>query len=212
MRGTRAYVRIATALASLAALLGVAFAAPPPVLAAPERPADIHERLAPSKTRPCRNIAKARCGSIEVPLNPLNPTGKKIKIAYELYPRRNRTQPTQGTIVAVEGGPGYSTTDSRSYYRELFRPLLDSRRLLLVDNRGTGRSDAIHCPRLQSYTGNYVKAVGACGRSLKNASDLYGSGNAADDLAAVLDHLEIERIDLYGDSYGTFFSQTSRKS
>ena len=31
---------------------------------------------------------------------------------------------------------------------------------------------------------------------------------AVDDLAAVLDKLGIGRIDLYGDSYGTFFSQT----
>lgn len=41
-----------------------------------------------------------------------------------------------------------------------------------------------------------------------DTADLYGSGNAADDLAAVLDELGINRVHLYGDSYGTFFSQT----
>jgi pimeloyl-ACP methyl ester carboxylesterase len=113
-----------------------------------------------------------------------------------------------GTIVAVEGGPGYSSTDSRSWFIDLFRPLLDRYQLLIVDNRGTGKSGAILCQPLQSYKGNYVDAVGKCGRQLGDTADLYGTGNAADDLAEVLDALDINRVHLYGDSYGTFFSQT----
>ena len=35
----------------------------------------------------------------------------------------------------------------------------------------------------------------------------YSTNLAADDLAAVLDALDIARIDLYGDSYGSYFSQ-----
>ncbi|MDQ3105621.1 MAG: alpha/beta fold hydrolase, partial [Actinomycetota bacterium] len=102
-----------------------------------------------------------------------------------------------GTIVAVEGGPGYSTTGSRTYYRDLFEPLLDRRRLLLVDNRGTGRSEPIDCPQLQAYRGSYITAVARCGRQLGSASDLYGTAFAARDLVAVLDRLGIERVDLY---------------
>ena len=132
----------------------------------------------------------------------------KIKIGFELHPRRDRSRPLLGTIVAVEGGPGYSSTDSRSWFIDLFKPLLNRYQLLIVDNRGTGRSGAILCQPLQSYKGNYVDAVGKCGRQLGDTADLYGSGNAADDLAAVLDALDIDRVHLYGDSYGTFFSQT----
>ena len=90
----------------------------------------------------------------------------------------------------------------------MYKPLLDRYQLLIVDNRGTGKSGAILCQPLQSYKGNYVDAVGKCGRKLGDTADLYGSGNAADDLAEVLDALDIDRIHLYGDSYGTFFSQT----
>ena len=158
--------------------------------------------------RACQHVPGARCGSIEVLLDRMDPSVGTIKIGFELFRRTNRSRPKLGTIVAVEGGPGFSTTASREYFRELFRPLLDRRDLLLVDNRGTGRSDPILCRPLQSYTGNAIEAVGKCGRRLGDTSDLYGSGNAADDLAEVLDHLEIDRIDLYGDSYGTFFSQT----
>ena len=151
---------------------------------------------------------RARCGHLLRPLDPAKPNAGRIRIGYQFYPRLDRTRPSRGTIVAVEGGPGYSTTDSRAYYRDLFAPLLGRRNLLLVDNRGTGTSGVIRCPWLQSYRGNRNRAIGACGRRLGNTSDLYGSAFAVDDLAAVLDKLGIGRIDLYGDSYGTFFSQT----
>jgi pimeloyl-ACP methyl ester carboxylesterase len=156
----------------------------------------------------CRRIPGARCGKIEVLLDRTDPTAGTIKIGFEFYRRADRSRPSLGTIVAVEGGPGYSSTGSRDYFLELFKPLLDRRDLLLVDNRGTGRSEPILCRLLQSYTGDYVDAAGKCGRQLGSTSDLYGTGNAADDLAQVLDHLGVDEVDLYGDSYGTFFSQT----
>ena len=141
-------------------------------------------------------------------LDPTRPNGARIGIGFELYPRQDRSRPSLGTIVAVEGGPGYATTDSRSYYLDLFEPLMQRRQLLLVDNRGTGTSGPIRCPQLQSYQGNRNLAIARCGRQLGATSDLYGSAFAADDLAAVLDRLGINRVDLYGDSYGTFFGQT----
>ncbi len=157
---------------------------------------------------PCRH-GTARCGQVMRRLDPAGgPGSAKIGIAYELYLPSDRSRPPLGTIVASEGGPGYSTTDSRSYYLDLFRPLLGRRQLLLVDNRGTGKSDPIRCPRLQSYQGNRNRAIAECGAHLGATADLYGSAFAADDLAAVLDRLGIGRVDLYGDSYGTFFGQT----
>ena len=124
------------------------------------------------------------------------------------YPHRDSTLPPRGTLVGTEGGPGFSTTRARKSYLALFAPLLRRWDLLLVDNRGTGRSGPISCEPLQSMAGQTVAAVGTCGRSLGDAAALYGTGIAADDLAAILDALGIPKIDLYGDSYGTFFGQT----
>ena len=169
----------------------------------------LHEkRIAPGGLARCADVPGARCGSIGVALDPSDPSLGDTEIGFEMHPRRDRSRPLAGTILAVEGGPGYSTTASRDYYLDLFEPLLDRHRLLLVDLRGTGRSDPILCQPLQSYRGNYVKAVGDCGRQLGAASDVYGSAFAAHDIVAVLDHLGIDRVDLYGDSYGTFLAQT----
>ncbi len=145
-------------------------------------------------------------GHIVRPLDPADPGVGTTRVGYELY--RARRGPAVGTILAIEGGPGYATTASRDYYLQLFAPLLERRNLLLVDARGTGRSGAIDCPRLQSYRGGYLDGVARCGRQLGPASDLYGSAFAADDIAAVLDHLGVARVDVYGDSYGTFLGQT----
>jgi pimeloyl-ACP methyl ester carboxylesterase len=156
----------------------------------------------------CGRRTVVLCGTISRLLDPEDPSGATIDINFELYPARNHRQPPLGTIVAVEGGPGYASTASRDYYLELFDPLLSQRQLLLVDNRGTGYSGAIDCPELQSYEGDYLANIKLCGEQLGDTSDLYGSALAADDMAAVLDALAISQIDLYGDSYGTFFAQT----
>jgi pimeloyl-ACP methyl ester carboxylesterase/uncharacterized protein YodC (DUF2158 family) len=211
MRGDEVAYRGALRTAAVAIVLALAIGMATPLGsagAAPERPAEVKEWTRVSQVDRCRYVPGALCGSIVRPLDRLDTSIGNIRIGFEIHPRRDLTKPLLGTIVAVEGGPGYSSTASRDYYLDLFRPIMDRRRLLLVDNRGTGRSGAILCRLLQSYTGDYPTAAGKCGRKLGDTADLYGSRNAADDLAAVLDHLGIEKIDLYGDSYGTFFSQT----
>ena len=126
----------------------------------------------------------------------------------QLFPHRDHTQPALETIVAVEGGPGYPSIGSRASYVALFMPFLDHHDLLLVDNRGTGASQVINCQPLQTSAFLTLTDIAMCGAYLGDTADLYGSGAAADDLAGVLDALGIAQIDLYGDSYGTFFSQT----
>jgi pimeloyl-ACP methyl ester carboxylesterase len=161
-----------------------------------------------------RRCGGAMCGSIERPLNPAQPNGAKIDIAFRLYRARDETEPP---IVAVEGGPGYPSTGTRSEYRAIFGPLLRNRSLLLVDNRGTGGSAVIDCRSVQSFAGrtsgsSFARRAGECAREIEQqygtgASGLFATGYAVDDLAAVLEELEIEEFDLYGDSYGSFFVQ-----
>ena len=110
-------------------------------------------------------------------------------------------------LVATEGGPGFPATASRDEYLALFQPLLANRDLVIMDNRGTGQSGAVDCPALQTDAAISEENVGACGRSLGAQATLYSTAFAADDLAAILDALSSGPIDLYGDSYGTYFEQ-----
>ena len=152
----------------------------------------------------CGNAAW--CGVLPRPLDPTGAVDATVPIYFEYYPH-TAAAPAEGMLVAAEGGPGYATTDSREAYLKLFGPLRDSYDVLLMDYRGTGRSGAIDCSALQRAPQLTERDIGACGRALGRTAPLYSTALAADDLAAILDALGVARIGLYGDSYGTYFSQ-----
>ena len=154
----------------------------------------------------CNTDYTGYCGSITRPIDPKGVTPGNITVGFEYYPRSDISHPRLGTILPQEGGPGYSSTGTRDYYLAIFDALRDRRDVLIVDKRGTGLSSPIDCPALQ--TGSLaLSAVAACGKQLSNTAWFYGTDFAAQDIAAVLDALDIPDVDFYGDSYGTFVGQ-----
>ena len=103
------------------------------------------------------------------------------------------------------------------------RPAAATRNLLLVDLRGTGTSTPVNCPGLEqagasSTARHFNQLVAACGAQLNHtwhyrgggwvhASDLFNTAYSARDVAGVLHALRLGRVDLYGDSYGSWFAQ-----
>ncbi|HEY1273990.1 MAG TPA: alpha/beta hydrolase [Thermoleophilaceae bacterium] len=165
---------------------------------------------APAMKR-CPDDKSARCGSIRVPLYRGAPDGggARLLVKFRVYPRKDRSRPALEPIVAAEGGPGYSTVDTAPSYLFMIGPLHRRHDLIVMDNRGTGHSGAINCPRLQAGKGVYATEAGRCARRLGARANAYGTGAAADDLADVLDKLGVRQpVGLYGDSYGTYFAQT----
>jgi pimeloyl-ACP methyl ester carboxylesterase len=157
--------------------------------------------------RPCDTSAAYYCGEIRRPIDSTGSIPGTTDIGFTWLPHTQRNRPSSGTIVAAEGGPGDPSGASRDGYRTLFGPLLATHDLLMMDDRGTGRSGAIDCPSLQRGWMT-LAAIARCGAQLGTHAGLYGSAQAADDLDALLTDLAISRVDLYGDSYGTFFAQT----
>jgi pimeloyl-ACP methyl ester carboxylesterase len=177
----------------------------------------------------CATKPVAYCGKLVVPLDYSSPVGPDISIAYRFFPATAGS--AKGTVVPVEGGPGYPSSGSVSYssgtalagYGPMYGPLLERWNMLTIDNRGTGASAPLRCTPLQGFSGAsgasaFQKVLGECANALNgrwrypdhspvHASDLFTSAPAAQDMAAVLRALGIDRIDLYGDSYGSFFAQ-----
>jgi pimeloyl-ACP methyl ester carboxylesterase len=174
---------------------------------------------------PCRGFAGAWCTRIAVPYDYSDPGAGTIRLGFLWYPATSG-HATNGTILAVQGGPGYPTSQYASEYQGIYGPaMLATRNLLLVDLRGTGMSSPFLCKAVQNWTLNnsiqsYVVYTGECGRQLNHtrrligrpayvqASDLYTTANAARDVATLLGELQTGKVDFYGDSYGTFFGQT----
>ena len=149
-----------------------------------------------------------RCATLEVPLERADPSLGTTEIRYAVRPRSERSRPSLGTIFAAEGGPGYGSIPSARSYVNLFGPLLRRRELVVVDTRGTGHSHALDCRDLQAGRGPDELGVAQCARWLGDRYGAYRTSAAADDIDDVRRALGLRRIDLYGDSYGTYLAQS----
>lgn len=89
----------------------------------------------------------------------------------------------------------------------------ESRDLVFVDQRGTGRSDPLHCEEgagdssMQRFFAQFLEPefVVRCLEELRQHADvaLYTTPMAMDDIDEVREALGYEKINLYGGSYGT---------
>ena len=158
--------------------------------------------------RQCGQNPLVECGSIVVPLYWSHPgVGRPLTVHFRIYHHIDQAAPAGVPVVAFEGGPGYPSIGSASTYLFMLGSLHRTRDLIVMDQRGTGTSDPIRCPDLQNGVGDYVQATAACARRLGVAANAFGSAAVADDLAAILHGLDIPRVDVYGDSYGTYAAQ-----
>ncbi|HEX3490578.1 MAG TPA: alpha/beta hydrolase, partial [Streptosporangiaceae bacterium] len=217
----RARPRITAALAAAMLATAVATAAlvaqPSAAQAAASRSTT---RIGSVPVHPCTKGARLLCGGVRVPLDYSSAASPRIHIGFQWRPADGHAV---GTVLAVEGGPGYSSTGSGSLYRAMLGPLLRTRNLLLVNLRGTGSSTPVNCPGLEhagpkQYGPRFNRLVAACGRQLNHtwhyrgggwvhASDLFNTADSARDVAGLVRALRAGRVDLYGDSYGSWFAQ-----
>jgi pimeloyl-ACP methyl ester carboxylesterase len=177
-------------------------------------------RLGSVGLQACTKRPRTYCGHLMVPLDYASAASPRIRIGFRWLPASGHAA---GTVLAVEGGPGFATTGTQGAYLAMMGPLKRTRNLLLVNLRGTGNSTVIDCPGLEhagskQYGRRFNRLVAACGRRLNHtwhyrgggwvhASDLFNTAYTARDTSGVLRALHLGRVDLYGDSYGSWFSQ-----
>jgi pimeloyl-ACP methyl ester carboxylesterase len=143
----------------------------------------------------------AICGRVPVPLDRDDPSRGTIDIAFELYLHVD-PGPAESAILVNFGGPGGGTTPSRGSAFYLFGDDLDVHDILLIDDRGKGRSHLIDCPKAQYFVGTLEDQVTECGDIVGDEADAFGTGDVAQDTDAVRDALGYDLIDFYGVSYG----------
>jgi pimeloyl-ACP methyl ester carboxylesterase len=172
---------------------------------------------------PCRfaDLSRAaRCGALSVPENPDQPGGRRLSISVVVIPAA-KAQALADPIVVLQGGPGEDTISSAGFYAERFAPLLDDRDLLLVDQRGTGKSGALPCilysatdPAASLRDVFPVAAVKRCKQRLQGRADLtqYTFDRFANDLEQVRRSLGYGALNLYAGSYGTRAAQVYIRS
>lgn len=153
-----------------------------------------------------------RCGHIKVPAVRGLPKLGKQKIGFAIRPRGDRSRPSKGAIVFIEGGPGYAATNSDSIkpMGAVFAPFLKRHELIAIDQRGTGLSSPLDCKQLQRGRVPQQKALKACAKKLGPKFQGYTTADSAADVEAVRKALGLpkRKMVLYGDSYGTYLGQS----
>jgi pimeloyl-ACP methyl ester carboxylesterase len=205
-------------------LSGTAQAVPGAQAARGTSTAGVSVRVGSQVLKRCGTSPAAYCGTLKVPLDWQSRGGPDITVCYEWYPATGGGTP-EGTVLPVEGGPGYPSILSVAPdgYSAMYGPVLRHFNMLAIDLRGTGCSTVLNCPALQNYsqasgTLAFAEVVGSCADALNtrwrapgggyvHASDLFTSAASAQDVAAVIRALQVPKVDVYGDSYGSWFAQ-----
>jgi pimeloyl-ACP methyl ester carboxylesterase len=189
-----------------------------------DRGAPVSLRLGRVTLHRCAKAPLTYCGRLAVPLDYSSAASPDIHLGFRWLPA-TAARHAAGTILTVEGGPGFASTGTEPEYVAMTGPLLRTRNLLIVDLRGTGTSTPVNCPGLERYGRTqhqdgraFDELVAACGKLLNHtwryrgggwvhASDLFNTAYSARDVSRLLRALRPGRVDLYGDSYGSWFSQ-----
>jgi pimeloyl-ACP methyl ester carboxylesterase len=167
---------------------------------------------------------RLRCGTVSVPRNYDNPGASRFKLAVVIV--KSAQQPALSEpVVYISGGPGSPLTIYADHQART--PYAPSRDLILVDQRGTGRSEPNLCPNLDGAFLDAAlgvatdpsddasakrRAVYAACRAEATAHgfDLkdFGTSMTVADFEWVRRALEVERWNVYGESYGTTVAMT----
>jgi pimeloyl-ACP methyl ester carboxylesterase len=156
--------------------------------------------------RPCvvQGVA-AKCGTLLVPENRDTGLGPRISLRVVVVPAlRKPARPDAFTYLA--GGPGGAASEATAVVASIWRLVRERHDIVLVDQRGTGRSHQLECPEPEPID-DVGAMINACLSTLNGDPTQYGSAAAADDLEAVRAALGYRTLDVYGGSYGATLAQ-----
>ncbi|RKQ86266.1 pimeloyl-ACP methyl ester carboxylesterase [Solirubrobacter pauli] len=139
----------------------------------------------------------ARCGKIDVPVDRSGAVAGTFPIAYATLPA---TGPRVGTVFFLAGGPGEAAIIYTTELATELAPIRDAYDIVVVDQRGTGRSGEVDC---RSGGGFGDDAVEGCAKELGKRRAFLTTEETARDLEDLRAALGLEKIVPLGVSYGT---------
>jgi pimeloyl-ACP methyl ester carboxylesterase len=149
---------------------------------------------------------EARCGTFEVPEDWDKPDGRKLRLHVAVVPAKT-DKPRADPLFFLAGGPGQAASES---FSSGFEQVRRHRAIVLVDQRGTGRSNPLTCDALSNLD-PFVPIpeeeehalFKACVDSFQVDLATFTTTATVRDLDAVRSALGYDTINLYGISYGT---------
>ncbi|MFZ0545433.1 MAG: alpha/beta fold hydrolase, partial [Candidatus Promineifilaceae bacterium] len=148
------------------------------------------------------------CGYLTVPENRTSADSAQIELAVAtVYAANQEAAANNPPVVYLAGGPGGSALDDFVADPESWNyPFLETRDLILIDQRGTGHSlPTLDCPEFQTAADNENPDELCYDRLVNEGIDLtgYNTPENAADIADLREALGYPEWDLLGISYGT---------
>jgi len=158
-------------------------------------------------------VVAADCGVLSVPEDPTRTGGRQIRLAFARVPAVSRSK-RPDPLFLLAGGPGMAATTFYAMTAPVFARIHRDRDIVLVDQRGTGKSNPLDCPEgdetdLGASGGSIIDETRRCLQMLGAKADVaqYTTSVAVKDLDRVRRALGYQQINLYGVSYGTRVAQ-----
>lgn len=150
--------------------------------------------------------AAARCARLALPLNPADAASGEIDLhvaVVDALAEDAREDP----LVVIAGGPGQAASAFYAGLQGAFEPIRRQRDIVLIDQRGTGRSTPLDCAAGEGLealdVAGTLAAIRACLDGLGVDPRWFTTSLAVADLERVRAALGYQRWNLYGVSYGT---------
>lgn len=164
------------------------------------------------KLTPCKGDdtpVDAYCGTLKVFENRETKQGRQIDLNIVVLPALS-ADPKPDPYFFLAGGPGQGAAKMAKPLREAFRQILTDRDIVLVDQRGTGKSNPLDCIDRDESLNAFNEPEEVSLAKLKQCMEgydadlrLYTTTIAMDDLDDVRAFLGYDTINIYGGSYGT---------
>jgi pimeloyl-ACP methyl ester carboxylesterase len=159
---------------------------------------------------PCSARSGAlECATVTVPLDRSGAVPGTVALHVE---RLAAGGTARGVMFLIAGGPGQGsagTFDLASSGAQ-FRDQFPGYTLVAFDDRGTGQSGVLRCPELQAdpsaSPAREQALVAKCATEIGSSRSFYSTRDHADDIDAVREALGVDKIALWGTSYGTQLS------
>jgi pimeloyl-ACP methyl ester carboxylesterase len=149
----------------------------------------------------------AQCGTLTVFEDRSARSGRQIDLRIAVLPATGNTV-APDPLFLLAGGPGQAATEALLSVLSAFDRINRKRDVVLVDQRGTGKSYPLRCPQEHKDLAalpdvQLAVELKTCLSQLDADPRLYTTSIAMDDLDQVRSALGYNKINLYGASYGT---------
>ncbi len=151
---------------------------------------------------------EVRCGAVRVPEDPDSPSSRPIDVRFAVVPAVARNKQPD-PIFVFAGGPGQAATKVARQVMPVLAELNARRDIVLIDQRGTGRSNALACDVDEGSLASALEPeqqlarLEPCLKGLPADLRQYATWIAVRDFEAIRTQLGAEKVNLWGASYGT---------